>query len=261
MIQADTLEAYNVGGGEQVRLSAPDASAAYNSVLRTVPRDVFEAGTWDCARACRKLDVEQDSELAVEPFAPHPEYTTRAQAKENDEFVEILDDSGGSDLVVTAPHGGRIEYRTDDQSGLVADALGATDWSCVGFNSGGGAYDRWHITSTKISPQSFPKLGEIADRDFAYAVSFHGFGEEGIAVGGGASHELKRTVRQAIEDATDERYDVYIPDADGPYAGVSSENYVNWLTADGDGIQIEQCLDARKDDWQAVAEAVVSVFD
>jgi phage replication-related protein YjqB (UPF0714/DUF867 family) len=261
MIQADTLESYNVGGGEQVRLSAPAASAAYESVLRTVPDDVFDAGTWNCTKACRKLDVASDSELAVQPFAPHPEYTTREQAKEHDEFVEYLEDSGGSDLVVTAPHGGRIEYKTDAQSRLVADALGATDWGCFGFNSGGGAYDRWHITSTEISPRSFPKLGEIADRNFAYGVSFHGFGEDGIAVGGGASQELKRTVCQAIEGATDERYDVYIPDTDGPYAGVSSTNYVNWLTADGDGIQIEQSLDARKEDWQAVANAVVSVFD
>lgn len=261
MIHADTLEANGLEAGEQVRLAAPDGSAAYASVLRTVPDGVFETGTWDCEDAYRTLDVKSSRELAVEPFAPHPEYTTRDQAKEHDEFVEYLTDSGGSDLVVTAPHGGRIEYKTDKQSTMVADALGATDWGCVGYNSGGGAYDRWHITSTDLSPRSFPKLGEIADRDFSYGVSFHGFGEDGIAVGGGASQELKRTVCRAIEEATDERYDVYIPEADGPYAGISSENYVNWLTADGDGIQIEQPLDVRKDDWRAVAEAVISVFE
>lgn len=261
MIDADTLEAYDVEAGEQVRLSAPDGSAAYESVLGTVPDDVFETGAWDCEDAYEKLEVTSGRELTVDPFAPHPEYTTREQAKEHDEFVEYLEDSGGSDLVVTAPHGGRIEYRTDEQSALVADELDATDWGCVGFNSGGGAYDRWHITSTELSPRSFPKLADIADRDFSYGVSFHGFGEDGIAVGGGASRELKRTVCGAIEDATDERYDVYIPEPDGPYAGVSSSNYVNWLTADGDGIQIEQPLDVRKDDWRAVAEAVVSVFE
>lgn len=261
MISADTLEDEGIQSGDQVRLAAPDGSAEYDSVLQTVPDDVFETGTWDCEDAYRILDVKSGRELEVEPYAPHPEYTTREQAKEHDEFVEYLEDSGGAEFVVTAPHGGRIEYKTDEQSAMVADALDATDWGCVGFNSGGGAYDRWHITSTELSPRSFPKLGEIADRGFSYGVGFHGFGEDGIAVGGGASQELKRTVCQAIEEATDERYEVYIPDDGGPYAGTSSENYVNWLTADGDGIQIEQCLDARKDDWQAVAEAVVSVFE
>ena len=262
MIDAESLRKQQVETGEQVRLSATEASAAYDSVLETVPGTVFEEGLWNCESTCKKLEIPTESELEFTAYAPHPEYTTREEAEENDEFVEYLNEFGDqSRLVSTAPHGGRIEFKTEEQSRLVAERLGGTDWSCVGFNSGGGAYDRWHITSTELSRRSFPELDAIADREFDYAVSFHGFGEDGIAVGGGATRELKETVCDAIRDATNGDYEVYIPESSSPYAGNSSANYVNWLTAEGDGIQIEQCMQARREDWREVAEAVVSVFD
>lgn len=262
MIDAERLREQHVEMGEQVRLSATERSASYESVLETVPSTVFKESVWNCESACKKLEVPTESELEVTAYAPHPEYTTRKEAEKNDEFVEYLNEFGDqSRIVSTAPHGGRIEFKTEDQSRLVAERLGGTDWSCVGFNSGGGAYDRWHITSTELSRRSFPKLDAIADREFDYAVSFHGFGEDGIAVGGGATRELKETVCDAIDDATNGDYEVYIPESSSPYAGNSSANYVNWLTADRDGIQIEQSMQARREDWREVAEAVVSVFD
>src|SRR5215213_4455423 len=38
-----------------------------------------------------------------------------------------------------------------------------------GFKKGGGAFARWHITSTDISEESFPKLKTIIGRHFKYA--------------------------------------------------------------------------------------------
>lgn len=260
MIDASVLARYGVSAGEQIRVSATDDAESYACVLDTVTNDLYRTGGWNAEDACDRLGVPTEADLAIEPFAPHPEYTTRDQAEEHDEFVEYLQE-GSSELVTTAPHGGRIEYQTERQSHRVAEQLDATDWGCIGFNSGGGAYDRWHITSTELSPRSFPKLDQIADREFTHGVSFHGFGEDGIAVGGGASQDLKQSVCQAIEDATDHRYEVYIPPAGNRYAGTADENYVNWLAADGNGIQIEQSIDARREDWEVIADAVVSVFE
>ena len=92
-------------------------------------------------------------------------------------------------------------------------------------------------------------------------MSFHGFSKDGVAVGGGADDGLKTTVRDAIDDATGGRYDVYVPDEGSPYAGTSPENFVNWLTESGAGVQIVQCWDARSDDWRAIADAVVDVYE
>jgi hypothetical protein len=55
------------------------------------------------------------------------------------------------------------------------------------------------------------------------------------------------------------RYDVYLAD-DGSYAGNSPENFVNWLVDGSDGVQIEQSWDARIDDWDTIAAAVVEVY-
>lgn len=257
----DVLAEGTISAGRQVRVYSQADAGRYPSILYTVPSCV---GSGDCddAAAREALDLSEDSDLYVQQFGPHPELTRPEDAKEQDEFVEFVDDTPETtSLIVTAPHGGRIEYRTDDQARLVADALGVPMWACAGYNSGGGAFDRWHVTSTKIDRESFPQLDEMADRQFTHAVSFHGFSEPGIAVGGGASRDMKEQLCAEIEAATDGAYDVYIPSDDSPYAGNSPDNFVNWLTADDQGIQLEQCPDARDDDFEAVAEAVISFYE
>lgn len=98
-----------------------------------------------------RLGLKNNSSGFVRTNGSHPGYGTRKKAEKHDEYVEILVDDGEQfDLVACAAHGSWIEYRTDDQAAHVADALGVTEWSCMGYNNGGGAYDRWHITSTDI---------------------------------------------------------------------------------------------------------------
>ena len=100
------------------------------------------------------------------------------------EFTEHLMDFGeGAALVIIAPHGGQIEEHTDVQAEEMFSAVstarmrnlsGIRCWTCKGFRAGGGAFNRWHITSTDISENSFPKLKTIM-HPWTYAVSFHGF--------------------------------------------------------------------------------------
>lgn len=77
----------------------------------------------------------------------------------------------------------------------VATALNGAEWSCEGYNSGGGAFDRW---PTAIHPQSFPGLSTIVDRGFDHAVSFHGFTRDGIAIGGGALESFRTKSTSSI---------------------------------------------------------------
>lgn len=250
-----------IASGTQIRVRDESDEPTYESGLYTVADgcrrdDVVEMGTDGLDR----MGFGPGTAVSVQARAPHPTYETRAEAESNDEYVEILGDADQSALVACAPHGGRIEYNTDRQSEFVAESLNATEWSCVGYNSGGGAYDRWHVGSTDIDRRSFPKLDDVADRGFDHAVSFHGFSNDGVAVGGGASKCLLSEVRDAIAEATDGRYDVRLADADGAYGGDSPENFVNWL-ADGNGVQIEQSWDARVDDWKTIAGAVSRVYE
>ena len=72
-----------------------------------------------------------------------------------------------------------------------------------GFKQGGGAYDRWHITSTDINEESFPKLKSIIGRHFEYSVAFHGWDNDSICIGGGESTppHLKQQIKEAIVNA------------------------------------------------------------
>jgi phage replication-related protein YjqB (UPF0714/DUF867 family) len=187
---------------------------------------------------------------------------TDEEAEEAGEFVErLVDDGSYTAMVVMAPHGGGIEDGSDFQAEAVAEALGCSSWICKGYAKDGGGYSRWHVTTTKVSPRSFPGLKVIANRGFTYAVAFHGMAADGILVGGGASMEFKELVRDAILDALSDP-DIEVTAVDGgPNSGTSSKNVVNWITVDGEGgIQLEQSSKVRDDHWQEVADAVISVY-
>lgn len=261
LVSAGLLEEMGVSPGEQIRAGSTHKSADYDSVLYTVVGKNSERETINMSKSgFDRLGLKKDTPGFGRGYAPHPEYETRDEGDTNDEYAEVLvDDGQQSELVACAAHGGWIEYRTDKQSEYIADELGVTEWSCVGYNSGGGAYDRWHITSTDISPASFPKLASISQRQFTHAVSFHGFSEDGIAIGGGAPNSLKEEMRDAIDAATDGQYNVSVT-ADDNYNGDSPENFVNWITEASNGIQIEQGWNARTDGWANIADAVAGVY-
>jgi phage replication-related protein YjqB (UPF0714/DUF867 family) len=187
-----------------------------------------------------------------------------AEAKSRSELVErLVDDGVHAGLVVTAVHGGKIEAYTDLQAERVtANLPGVSAWICKGWRSRSGAFDRWHIPSTELSPNSFSGLGAIADRGFGYAVSFHGMSSPGILIGGRAPIELRELLRGAIIAALDDpSILVTVSGRGGPCVGFGSNNFVNWLTKSGQhGIQIEQSAKARKRYWAEIADAVSRVL-
>lgn len=191
---------------------------------------------------------------------------TDSQAKSSGEFVERIQDSGNHQgLVVLAPHGGAIEINTDLQALRVADKLSGGDvstWCCKGWKNGGGAYDRWHVTSTAISPQSFPGLAKLSQRSYAYSVAFHGMSAAGVVIGGAGPSQLKQMVRQAISAALGGAAGpVTIATKGSALGGTSPDNVSNWLTAGGSGgIQLEQSNLVRTKYWRDVADAVASVY-
>ncbi|SEP05060.1 Protein of unknown function [Halogranum amylolyticum] len=194
----------------------------------------------------------------VDDRVVHPSID-RATASDQGEFLERVV-SGTTSAVALAPHGGYIEYGTDSQAVQFAAQSGATAWYCSGWWPGGGAYRRWHVSSTDIHSASFPKLGRIADDGFDAAVSFHGWSEPHLAVGGAAPEELRADVRDEIEAVVDGAFDVRLS-TDATRSGTAPDNVVNRLTASGrDGIQLEQPLVARKEYGQEIAETVADVF-
>jgi phage replication-related protein YjqB (UPF0714/DUF867 family) len=192
---------------------------------------------------------------------------TDEQAEAQSEFVErLVDDGSNTGLIAIAPHGGWIEMHTDEQAALVRSMLAgknASSWICKGYKQDGGAYNRWHITSSDISRRSFPGLDAVADRNFAYAVSFHGMSHEVVLIGGSAPYEIKQLIQSAIVAVVaDSDIEVSIASSTDLYSGDSPDNVVNWLTVGGQGgVQIEQSMRARELHGLDIAAAVAGVFD
>jgi phage replication-related protein YjqB (UPF0714/DUF867 family) len=187
-----------------------------------------------------------------------------AEARGQGEFVErLVDDGVHSGLLVAAAHGGKIELNTDLQAEHLASLLpGISSWICKGWREPDGAYTRWHVKSKDLSPSSFAGLGTIAPRGFKHVVSFHGMSAAGVIIGGRAPAQLRESLRVAIVDAiADPGVPVVVSGGLGPHPGFDPANFVNWLTADGQGgIQIEQGVQERDLYWAAIAEAIATVL-
>jgi phage replication-related protein YjqB (UPF0714/DUF867 family) len=208
-------------------------------------------------------DPPDEFAAIVDSQVPHPTCTDH-EAETNSEFVERLTDDGAhTGLVAIAPHGGVIEQWTDQQAERVASQLaakGVSCWRCKGWRQGGGAFRQWHITSPDINEGSFPLLDSIIHRGFTYAVAFHGFSENHILIGGGASDALKQEIQMAIQSAiVGSGIEVKIATASDNFNGDNPNNIVNRL-ANGNGVQIEQSEEARDCYWKQIADAVASLY-
>jgi phage replication-related protein YjqB (UPF0714/DUF867 family) len=192
---------------------------------------------------------------------------TDAEAEAYSEFIEHLADNDyNRELAVFAPHGGDVEEHTDEQAEHFAEQLSyecVSVWICKGFKKGGGAFDRWHITSTDISEESFPKLQTISERKFKYIIAFHGWKHNSICIGGSMPDHLKQQIKTAIENAVSGSgiaVDIAGDDETCPedFNGNDPKNIVNRLGTNG--VQIEQSKQARESYGIAIAHAVADVF-
>jgi phage replication-related protein YjqB (UPF0714/DUF867 family) len=251
--------------GHQVRIIRDNAEYALytvSEVREESPDNIARMG--ETGR--KRLGTINEFVGTLDSQVPHRTFSDTEAAAHN-EFVERLEDNGThKGLVVIAPHGGDIERHTDQQAERVASRLsrkGVSSWRCKGWKREGGAFDRWHITSTDLHEASFPCLNSIISRGFTYAVSFHGFDDPDILIGGASTDFLKQQVKTAIEAAiAGSGITVRIASAEEGFGGDNPQNIVNRLTADGaNGIQIEQSLHARLKHWRDIADAVADVYD
>jgi phage replication-related protein YjqB (UPF0714/DUF867 family) len=259
--------------GEQVRLEhfAPDGVTLLDFALYTVidvhdqEPDLVFVGFRDPESTHQDLH----DRLGLSGTAP---FTGRINSQVTDDaineeggYVERLIDNGHHrGLIVIAPHGGNIERHTDEQAEQVQEKFESkciSLWMCLGFKEGGGAYDRWHITSTDINEESFPKLKTVIGRGFEYAIAFHGWDEDSICIGGSAPFDLKQQIKTEIESAIAGSGIAVTTDSGCPpnFNGNDPKNIVNRLATKG--IQIEQSLAARSEFACQIADAVAKIMD
>lgn len=262
-----------IGQGQQVRIVRPLGKGNSTLAVYTVsdthdqePKTVFVGYTdpTDLRARLGLLDTNPfRSKLNAQVVATG---LTDTEAETYSEFVErLIDDGYNSKLVVIAPHGGNIEIHTDEQAERVCEQLPeryVSAWICKGFKQGGGAYDRWHITSTDINEESFPKLKSIIGRRFEYSIAFHGWDEDSICIGGSMPKDLKQKIKEAIVNAVSGSKILvetdYEKNCPGAFNGDDEKNIVNRLSTKG--LQIEQSRKARTRYGIQIADAVADAI-
>jgi phage replication-related protein YjqB (UPF0714/DUF867 family) len=249
--------------GQQVRAEryAPDGVTRLGYALYTViavhnqEPDIVFLGYESPSDLNDRLDT-----TTAEPFTGKID----SRVIDDTEFTEHLRDNGRHrGLIVIAPHGGDIEPHTAEQAECVGELLVSkciSVWACKGEKPGGGAFNRWHITSIDISEHSFPKLNTIIDRGFQYAIAFHGWAEDSICIGGSAPVALKQQIKAAIQGVVPS-IDVCTDEVGccaADFNGNHPRNIVNRLATNG--IQIEQSRIAREKHGLDIARAVANVM-
>lgn len=265
--------------GDQVRVQRDNDVAVYTiagtlsegrSVVRTTTEgkcrlafyqdgEFEDERRWGPLRGDDTCDlVDEGFEVTIVPRVPS-EDMDGDEAAEAGEFVEesIM---GDDELLVLAPHGGRIAPYTVDQARMVADLHpDTTNWHGLGYGMDTSFY-RWFVPSAEFSLASYPQLAEVAEREYEYAVSFHGVNDDYIHVGGTAPEELRQEIVDAIDEA--------LPHDGSPvalghsgYTAESDVTLVNRMTTDqSGGIWIGQPIADRRNYWDVIAESVVSVI-
>jgi phage replication-related protein YjqB (UPF0714/DUF867 family) len=175
-------------------------------------------------------------------------------------LIEFLyDDGERDDLLVCAVHGGAVEPGTAEAAiELATDREAAVCWATFGEEVDGSAFDRWHPPSTAIDPERFPLLARIADRGFETVLSVHGLADDEVLVGGAVSEEVKTAVADRLQASLSVPVSVATESA---YAGTHPENFVNWLAADGAGLQIELGPTARGPESESVRDELQAILD
>lgn len=256
------LELTDLEIGHQVRIFPEDGAGGFDNAVYTIASDHDGDELQLTGGGLDRIGAAAGESVTIGQLAVHPRYDTRQGGRLNDEYVEYLaGDEDATDVVALAPHGGFIEYGTDFQAERVAESTGGLGWVCSGFNGSGGALSRWHIHSTDIHPASFPKLEEIHDREFEWAVAFHGYTNGEILVGGTASESDRELVARELEEVLPET-PVSLASSDATdYAGAAPENVLNQVGSIGRTIQLEQPTEVRQEEWMLIADGIANALD
>lgn len=247
----------NVSTGRHLRVES-EATRAF-----VVVEDIYrgERPTLALADPGRdRLRVRERSPVYVSGLVPREDVMT---ARRVGGFAETLwDDGEGDRFLVSACHGGDVEFGTVDTGirvyrGLRDAGLSCTLWACQGFQPD--AFDRWHVPEPCQSPESYPGLSRITDRRFEHAVSLHMQNADHVGVGGRVSDDLRHAVGDALRERLPDSKRVVTDLNEMQLAGRSPTNSVNYLAESG-GLHLEltpvTCYRYRK----RVARAILDVY-
>lgn len=216
--------------------------------------------------ALTRLNLAVDDTVEVWPTVPMDD---PREAFLRGDIAETLWQLAGSEVFISCPHGGDIEYNTDEMGMYLAKKLfrqgiPSTVWALHGYYSGQSkdAFKRWHVKKPIKGYGAYPGLRKLVEQDrrFRYGVGFHIHSADHVAVGGMADEDIRESIATALRSPVPSKYDIITEYSDMSLTGKGTKMSMNYFAADNQGIQIEMPRRIAHKKFHTVPKAVADVF-
>jgi len=213
-----------------------------------------------------RINAQAGDRVDFEKIVP---IKSREKAFITGDIAETLWDRDEAEVFISCPHGGDIEYNTDEMGQylfkkLLAQGIESTAWMLHGYYTGEekDAFKRWHVKKPVKAYTAYLGLQKLVEeeRRFRYGVGFHIHRYDYVAVGGMADLDLRERIADSIRGPVPSKYDIVTDYGDMDLTGKGAKMSMNYFADDNQGIQIEMPYKVAYNKFHSLPEAVADVF-
>lgn len=219
-----------------------------------------------CGEGLERIYADPGDKATVKSTVP---VESREKAFITGDIAETFWDRDDAEVFISCPHGGDVEYNTDEMGmylfkQLMAEGIPSTLWALHGYYSGEGkdATKRWHVSKPVKGYDAYPGLKQLKeeDRSFRYGIGFHIQKADHVGVGGMADREVREMIADAIRGPVPSKYDVRTDYGSMKLTGKGTSMSMNHFAEDYQGVQIEMPRRVAHKKFHSLPEAVADVF-
>ncbi|WP_121823262.1 poly-gamma-glutamate hydrolase family protein [Halostella salina] len=237
-LSPDLANQLNVGENDHIRINRDSGCPCYVRIRKIHKNEKYPLRVPKKTR--KKAGLEHHERVTLSKVIPQEDYI---EARKNNSLAEtVWDDGEQNKILIYAPHGGDIEFGTDDAAirlykKLDKNGYNVSLWCLHGF--GPNSFNRWHASKPGLTSGNYPGLGKVRDRAYDLVISFHVQNKSYTGIGGGVKEGFREKISDKLDERIKDRYEFRHNHENMRWEGVSDSNLVNKLCNDEGGLQVE----------------------
>ncbi|QLH83773.1 poly-gamma-glutamate hydrolase family protein [Halosimplex pelagicum] len=213
-----------------------------------------------------RINAQAGDHVTVKSTVP---IQNRKKAFITGDITETFWDRDDAEIFISCPHGGDIEYNTDEMGTylfkkLLAQGIGSSAWILHGYYTGQekDAFKRWHVKKPVRAYDAYPGLQKLKEenRSFRYGIGFHIQKADHVGVGGMADHDIREMIADAIRRPVPSKYEIRTDYQEMKLTGKGTSMSMNHFAEEYQGIQIEMPRRVAHNKFHTLPEAVGEVL-
>lgn len=224
------------------------------------------SGFWANEEGLERIKAQVGDVVTVKEIVP---IESRDEAFITGDIAETFWDREDAEVFISCPHGGDIEYNTDEMGQylfkkLLDQGIESTAWTLHGYYTGQekDAFKRWHVKKPVKAYNAYPGLQELVERDasFRYGIGFHIQKADHVGVGGMADLDLRERIADSIRGPVPDKHEIMTDYKEMKWTGRGTKMSMNHFAEDYQGVQIEMPKEVAYNKFHSLPEAVAEVF-